>query len=395
MKRARGLLLVILLGLTFLPLPAAAATGIEIISDSATVAFPAGIEFRLHVRSDTVIQDIRLQYRVERREYINIVAETFLELVPGREQDVRWVWDMRQTGELPPGAVVEYWWLVITEGGEVNKTDPVALNVNDERYDWRRIEGGNIAINWYRGDEDFARQMLEAAGAALARLEDATGAVPRGIIEFYIYGSGQEVQGAMVFSSEWTGGVAYARYGIITLGIGPGDLAWGSRAIAHELSHLVVHEMTDNPYSGVPVWLNEGLSMMTEGPLEFTFSSLLSQAISNDSLDSVRTLASPFSAFTDQSLLAYAESYSIVNYLVATYGPDMMSRLLGAFSQGSTYDDALMGVYGLDMDTLDRAWRKYLGLGEIPGSRVGAASSVHEERGEPGRQVVAPFMLPV
>jgi hypothetical protein len=56
----------------------------------------------------------------------------------------------------------------------------------------------------------------------------------------------------------------------------------------------------------------------------------------------------------------YAESYSIVSYLISTYGKDKMFALLNTFRQGSTYDGALQKVYGLNMDGLNTAWQATL-----------------------------------
>ena len=37
-----------------------------------------------------------------------------------------------------------------------------------------------------------------------------------------------------------------------------------------------------------------------------------------------------------------------------------MNQLLGVFSQGSSYDEALLRVYGFDMDGLNDLWRDYI-----------------------------------
>jgi hypothetical protein len=71
----------------------------------------------------------------------------------------------------------------------------------------------------------------------------------------------------------------------------------------------------------------------------------------------VRSLSSPFSAYAEESVLAYAQSYKLVEYLIDNYGREKMFELLLTFKQGSGYDDALEKVYGFDMDGLDALWR--------------------------------------
>src|SRR3990172_6960286 len=88
---------------------------------------------------------------------------------------------------------------------------------------------------------------------------------------------------------------------------------------------------------------------------------LLATAIRDNRLISVRSLSSPFSADSEQALLSYAESDSIVAFLIQIYDSDKMTKLLDVFHQGSDYDDALKQVYGFDQDSLDRRWRQSIG----------------------------------
>ena len=127
--------------------------------------------------------------------------------------------------------------------------------------------------------------------------------------------------------------------------------------MTHELTHLVIHQMVFNPYNDLPTWLDEGIAMYAEGALEPVLVALLDKAEAEDSLISVRSLSSPFSAYAEESLLAYAQSYSLVEFLISNYGQSKMLELLSTFRQGSGYDEALLKVYGFDMDGLDSLWR--------------------------------------
>jgi hypothetical protein len=176
----------------------------------------------------------------------------------------------------------------------------------------------------------------------------------------YIYGSNSDLLSSMIFPQEWSGGVAFTRYGCIAIGISSSNLDWGKGAIAHELTHLITEQMTLNPYNELPTWLDEGLAMYNEGPLDSSFTSYLNQAIKANNLISIRSLSSPFSAYADKSYLSYAESYSIVDFLISAYGGNKMFALLDTFRQGSTYDGALYKVYGFDMDGLNTVWQKSL-----------------------------------
>lgn len=356
--------LVVVLGLLLAligPGTARAQGELRITDTSVGAAFPLGISFMLSAESDSDISDIRLHYRVERRSFVDVTSEVFVEFLPGTSVTTGWDWDMRRIGGLPPGTGISYWWTVTDANGERVVSEPATFRFDDLRFAWQILTEGNVTLHWYQGDSAFAEELMAAVQDSLDWLETDTGAHLRESIELYVYSSAADLRGSMVFPQEWTGGVAFTRYGRIAIGIGPANLTWGKKALAHELTHLVVHQMTFNPYGELPTWLEEGLAMRSEGPLGADFAGYLQTAIEGDGLISTRSLSSPFSAFADQSRLSYAESFSLVEFLVGSFGKDKMLQLLETFRAGNSYDGALMSVYGFDTDGLDRRWREEVG----------------------------------
>jgi hypothetical protein len=171
--------------------------------------------------------------------------------------------------------------------------------------------------------------------------------------------------------------VAFPAYSTIVIGISPTNKEWGRRAIAHELGHLVVHQYVFGPYGVLPTWLDEGLAMDAEGELRSDLQGLLEQAIARDALFSVRSISGSFPADPYEAKLSYAESYSLVQFLIDSYGGDKILELLGVFKDGSTTDEALLQVYGFDMDGLGEWWRVSLGLSpEFPDRPAGEDSGL-------------------
>ncbi len=344
----------------FSPILVQAETEPTILESSAEAEFPYYLDFKLEAESNVKITDIRLNYRVNRDSFARVTSEVIIKFIPDTSVAVNWTWDMIKSGGLPSGSIVEYWWTVTDADDNRVETTTFQIQFNDERYTWLDLTEGDITLYWYQGDESFARQIMDAAQEALARLATDTGAYLERPVRVYIYASYEELRGAMIFPQEWTGGVAYTTYGTMAIGIDTGNLEWGKRTVVHELTHLVTHQMTSNPYSSLPVWLNEGLSMYAEGEMESIFEVYLIQAVSQDSLISVRSLASPFSAYADKSYLSYAQSQSLVEFLIDTYGQSKIFEILSVFKKGSSYDGALIEVYGFDMDGLDALWRDYI-----------------------------------
>jgi len=339
----------------------AAEDEITVIDSCVDVNFPSQAVFTLEAESSVDIVDVRLYYQVDKMNYAEVISEGWADFTPASRIEANWVWDMRNSS-LPPGAEVTYWWMIEDAVGNTFETSPEIVHFDDDRYLWQSLastvsQGGELTLFWYEGDASFSQELMDTCEEGLARLTQDIGTYPEKPIRIYIYTSSDDLQGAMIFPQEWTGGVAFTAFSTIAIGIPPSELDWGKRALLHELTHLVVHQATFSPYGQLPLWLDEGLAMYNEGELDPVFSSCLQEAISKDELISVRSLCSPFSAYTEKALLSYAQSYSLVEYLLDNYGQDSMLDLLNILKQGSTYDEALTEVYGFDIDGLDTLWR--------------------------------------
>ncbi len=332
---------------------------IKLTNSTAQMNFPLTLNFSAQVQSTADIRDVRLEYQVEQVTFAKVTSEGFVNLTPAKSLTAKYTLDMQKVGGLPPGVVVDYWWVVKDSAGGNLTTSPQKYQIADSRYKWQFITQGNVTLNWYSGSSDFAATLMKTAQDSLVQLKANTGATLSRMVNIYIYGSTADLQGAMIYPQEWTGGVAYTNFGVITIGIPTSQLTWGQGAMTHELTHQVIFQMTANPYNELPVWLNEGLAMYSEGPLDPVYVTLLNSALKNNSVYTVKTLSSPFSAYSDKANLSYAESYSFIDYLVAQYGSAKMLQLLQTFQQGSDYDPAFQTVYGFDMETLFNLWKPW------------------------------------
>jgi hypothetical protein len=352
----------------------AAEAGITVIDSEVVVNFPSQAVFTVEAESHVDIVDVRLYYQVDKMNYAEVVSEAWADFTPGSRVEANWVWDM-SNASLPPGADVTYWWRIEDAAGNEFETSPEIMHFDDDRYPLQNLtstipQGGELTLFWYEGGDSFARELMNACQEGLARLTQDIGAYPERPIKIYIYASTGDLKGAMISSQEWTGGVAFTDFGIIAISISPSKLDWGKKALVHELTHLVVRQATFSPYGQLPLWLDEGLAMYNEGELDPVFRSSLEEAILEDELISVRSLCSPFSAYSEKASLSYAQSYSLVEYLLDNYGQDKMLDLLALLKQGNTYDEALTEVYGFDINGLDDRWRATLTNPVVPAQRA-------------------------
>ena len=355
-------LLPLLLILPTLALAAAPPSAISVDAAAAVLHFPDSIDFTLRASSADPIVTAEVEYGLEIAACgtdINRAApENF---TPASEIDTQWTWDMRQTGSLPPGA--QLWWrwhLVDSSGGEV-RTPTETITWLDDVHAWQTLTEGNLSLHTYNAAPAMARQLLDAAVGGAERLRTELGSLPADEVNLYIYDSTQAMADAILFEPQWTGGMAFAEYRTIILGIGESDLEWGMNAVEHELAHVIVGNLVSACYSRVPTWLNEGLAMVSEGGLDAESERLLDQARTDDAFYPVRALSDGFTEDPGRVSLAYAQSYSLVTYLLETHGREPMLALLDAAQAGYRPDAALTEVYAFDSDGLDQAWRAWIG----------------------------------
>lgn len=345
------------------PREATQLDGFQVILSEPEIEFPDSITFNIEAESDAEISKIILRYRVDRLNLFPVTNVAFPEFEPGNSVKTGWTWDMKKSGGLPPGAGLEYWWSIEDVQGNSVETSPAELSFDDGHHSWKGLTREQITLLWYHGDDSFARSLINAALQALDRLVEDTGAELEGKVKIYIYADSQDLREALIYPQEWTGGVAFTGFGTIAIGISPRNLDWEKEGIAHELAHLAVHQMTFKGYGvDLPAWLDEGLAMYAQGELAPGFQSILDKAISDDELFSAKSLCSSFPTQDDAARLAYAQSYSLVEYLLEEQGGQKkMLELLSAFQQGSGYVEALDKAYDLDVEQLDTLWRQYIG----------------------------------
>jgi hypothetical protein len=338
------------------------AAGLEIIRTAVEIEFPDQIEFSLEAQSDMPIQGVELEFGLPSGACITDINRVEPEdFTQGMEIEASWTWDMRRTGSLPPGARVWWRWYVVDTDGREVRTETQWLTWLDPSYEWRTTASGELALHWYDGPISFADKLLQAAVQSQIRLEEDIGAVPEDRVDIYVYATTEAMREAILFEPGWTGALAYPSYRIVIIGVNQENLDWGMDTIAHELAHVVVGSLVSHCYSTLPTWLNEGLATYAEGELDPTIQRLLEESIADDTLFSIRSLSDGFTEQTDRAYLSYAQSYSIIKFLVETYGRTSMHKLLEALQAGYSDDKALLQVYGFDIDGLDTEWRASVG----------------------------------
>jgi len=358
------------------PKQAKAQDPIQIINQDWEANFRDHLTFTLSAESTAEITQADLFYRV-----VGQIASSRnqAEFTPGTSIEAQFKIDqVNPSNYFPPGAELEYWWKIADTAGNELTTERETITYNDDRFDWQSLQNERLTLYWYEGSDSFGKSLFERANEALDTLETDIGITLDDPIKIFIYANHRDLLSALSLTAqEWTGGVAYTEYGVVVIGINPSQLSWGLNAMTHEMSHLVIHQATDNPFSGLPTWLDEGIAVYNENrdELDQDFRQLFEHAVATDQLMTLRTLSSPFPADPLLANLAYGQSGATVKFIVDTYGSDAMAKLLSIFSEGAIYDEALQQALGVDTDGLDNTFRISLGLPPLPGFEAAAGDS--------------------
>jgi hypothetical protein len=345
---------------------------VEVIENSADLKFPDDITFTLEFKPSGSVEQVNLLYGAEGKSCNEGLARQKADFTKaGDKVTAEWVWDFHKTDSLPVGVKVDWQWEIIDSTGVSTLIAPKTLVVEDDSQQWKSVSGDGVTVQWFDGPQSFGNMLLRIANDSLERLSENAGIEPPPDILIVVYPDAEMLKDAILFTSEWVGGIAFPNYGISMMAIAPGDDVWAEEVIPHELAHLVTGTVVFNCLgTGMPAWLSEGLSMYSEGDASPGDIVAVEAALEDDSLFTLRSLAQGFAVSGDKARLAYAFSGEVVRYMIDTYGPEKMAALLAAIRQGNRIDPALNQVYGFDTDWLDLEYRASKGFAELPAVRL-------------------------
>jgi hypothetical protein len=125
--------------------------------------------------------------------------------------------------------------------------------------------------------------------------------------------------------------------------------------MSHELCHAMIAQATNDQ---APHWFHEGLAQRIEmvpyQPNAFNM-------YDDNRLLSVSLIDDIVTGSPDPDMIgeAYIESQTIIRFIEATYGPGGVGKLIAAFRDGATTDEAIARLANTtvaDFDTKLRAW---------------------------------------
>lgn len=330
----------------------------RILSRKNDYIFSEFLQFSLEAEAEEPITEVVLFYGQMDEPLVRRIYPPF---TPGQSVHVEHT-ETLDAGQFAPGTRLRTWWELHT-ADTVFETTTEEFIYTDNNHDWHKVTGPRVDVYWYDGGESRAEHLVTSAEDTLSRLESEVGVAVEEHISIYVYNDRQDMQRAISLRA-----AGYDER-VVTLGMAIGEdtlLLLGPHrdvelTMAHELSHIVVGLSTDNPYTDLPRWLDEGLAMYAEGELSASNQRALDRAIREDALLSVRSMTS-YTGRANEVDLFYGQAHSIVTFLLDEYGREHMQQLLHHFSTGMRQEEALQRTYGFGLQGLDDRWRESVGL---------------------------------
>lgn len=348
------------------PTPVAARQDSKpVIEQSVSATYGSSLTFTLSVNSSVPLAGARLTIQIANRDSVYTQA---VPIQPGQQaatthsiapQDIN----------LPPFALLTYYWDVADQNGQEYRSDPATMRYEDTSvpWQWAAISDGGIVIHTDGSDPAISEAALNIAREGLAEASRLTGIVVQDELHVYIYPELAQMAGALrlhgVQVSDWV--AAYAvpeqRIAIVTASPGPEMLVNLRRDLPHEIAHLVVGTGAGQNADSVPGWFNEGLALLNTPEPDPTLYSTLTDSLTDDpeGLHDLATLCVP--SFGNlpphDAALAYAQSESLMRFVASRYGTSQVRMLMSAYAEGLSCEGAVTQVLGLTLDDLEQAWR--------------------------------------
>jgi hypothetical protein len=201
----------------------------------------------------------------------------------------------------------------------------------------------------------FALAVLDVLESASNQVGAELGHFPEARVPVVIYR--RDDYKTVTNSPDWSGGVYD---GTIRLPFGAmSEINTGLRSVLfHEYAHVVVYDLTKG---NCPIWLNEGIAeMFGRKQLGDSGAAHLQPPGKGAAVD-IRKLEGSFTGLSSADAnIAYQQSYSLVKYVVTTYGWHKIQQMLTALGQGMEINQAVAAAlqsYNLGYVGLVKEWQ--------------------------------------
>lgn len=216
-------------------------------------------------------------------------------------------------------------------------------------------------------DQILGKYMIEFLEEIYPEITQKFGFEPPARTQFEIYNKAKGMSAHQWFSARMTGlpwiQTIGASTGWIVALASPTSAEKGynwAKVLKHEFVHIVTLQQTN---FNCPHWFTEALAVMSEEtPRPEVWTRLLLERVPKGELMNLNTINLGFQRPKTPLdwQMAYCQSHLYASYLVEKYGPDILGKLLTAYREGKSTEQAIQSVCGLSQAEFEKGYLQYV-----------------------------------
>jgi hypothetical protein len=279
-------------------------------------------------------------------------ASLVIPVVPSGDEAV-YVWNTA-VDHVTPNTVLRYRWRALT-GDEEIESAAAQIRYEDDRpgLDWQRAQLGEATVHWYGDAEGQALRFGELTAQGVARAEELLDTELAGPVDVFVYATADDFFGALgPGAREWTGAAAFPQERTIFMWLEGGSTDYLEIAMLHEVTHIVFHDATANPFHEPARWLNEGIATWSELSRADAERGLVELEAGGGGLVAFEAITEQFPIEERAARLSYAQGAVMIDMIVAEHGEDAIAAVAAAYREGATDAEALEAGTGVPAEEL-------------------------------------------
>lgn len=267
-----------------------------------------------------------------------------------------------QNHYLPAGIELTLWWrLTSPQGTTIAESEPIQALWMDDSQSWSEHSTDQVILYSYDLSAEFIEETLSTLQQTIDDLEARFDLAMPEPIRVWVYQSYGDFQAAMPPNSrESVAALAFPGYHTIAAIVPDGNQAEMLRVLPHEVSHQVLHQAAANPFTHIPVWLDEGMATHVQTGGTDGYMEMVIRAHERGELFRLDSLNAGFPFSPAQATLAYATSWSAVTYIEEWWGDEGIAALVDAFASGTPYAEAIPAALGISANQLNDDWTAWI-----------------------------------
>lgn len=272
--------------------------------------------------------------------------------------------------KLPPAASFEYHWEFDDVTGQTYQgaTDNGLYADNRVPWAWVPSSAGAVTILTDGSSQSLTQSAHSMVIAGQNAANQLLGQSIDGSIIVFVYPSlvtmANSLRAHGLIVEDWVAAYSIPEQQIIFVAAESGpDLMTGlERDIRHEVTHLAIASAAGSNRNSVPGWFNEGLAIYVSGENDPSLDSAISEAIDNRILPSLslQCVATFATLPPREAALAYAQSASVIRFIVERYGAAQIANLMTAYAQGADCNQGVQSALGVSLMELESQWLRRL-----------------------------------